>query len=291
MTHNKSRPYRDFLAAIRVRQWIKNLIIPGVGLVMMTSASPRAESLLHLVIAFLAFCIAASSVYLLNDMLDVAKDRAHPTKCRRPIAAGRLNMPFLWALIWIACPASLWLASLINFQVFSLLTAYLAINIGYCIKFKHVPNLDIVCVASGFTIRALIGAFCVGSRVNFWILATIIFTCMGLAAMKRMKELQSLGASGDTRPVLTRYTYETLQRIHDMFMVLAMLSVTIFLEHRGQENPLAIAVALTFISAVFLTFVHRVQGSTDGDPTNLIYKNKYLAGSVVLVMATLFFVI
>jgi decaprenyl-phosphate phosphoribosyltransferase len=291
MTQNKSRPYRDFFAAIRVRQWIKNLIIPGVGLVMLTPASPLAASLLHLGVAFLAFCIAASSVYLLNDMLDVAKDRAHPTKCRRPIADGRLNMSFLWALLWISCPASLWLASQINLQVFSLLFAYLAINIGYCIKLKHVPNLDIVCVASGFTIRALIGAFCVGSRVNFWILATIIFTCMGLAAMKRMKELQSVGTSGDTRPVLTRYNYETLQRIHDMFMVLAMLSVTIFLEHRGQDNPLMIAVALTFISAVFLTFVHRVQGSADGDPTNLIYKNKYLAGSVVLAMATLFFVI
>jgi 4-hydroxybenzoate polyprenyltransferase len=163
---------------------------------------------------------------------------------------------------------------------------YLVINIGYCIKFKHIPQIDIVCVASGFTIRALIGAFCVGTGVNFWLLAAVVFACMGLAVMKRMKELKGVGATGETRPVLSRYDYDTLLRSHDMFMVLSVLSVTLFLEDRSHDSPLASAAMLTFMSAVLLAFIDRVQATADGDPTNLIYKHKYLSAAVVLLGVT-----
>lgn len=276
----------DLIAAIRVKQWIKNLVIPGVGLAMLELPLNELTPLLNLALAFVTFCIAASSIYLLNDMMDVAKDRVHPTKCHRPIASGRLKMPFLRLLLVVAWPTAILMASLVNVQVLGLVFSYLVINIGYCIKFKHIPQIDIVCVASGFTIRALIGAFCVGTAVNFWLLAAVVFACMGLAVMKRMKELKGLGGNGETRPVLSRYDYDTLLRSHDMFMVLSVLSLTLFLEDRSHDSPLKSAAMLTFMSAVLLAFIDRVQANADGDPTNLIYKHKYLSAAAVLLAVT-----
>lgn len=286
MTISSTCSYHDLVVAIRVKQWIKNLIIPGVGLAMLELPLRGLTPLINLALAFVAFCIAASSIYLLNDIMDMAKDRAHPTKRHRPIASGRIKAPLLWLLLGLAWPIAVGIASLANLQVFALVLSYLIINIGYCIKFKNIPQVDIVCVASGFTIRALIGAFCVGNGVNFWLLAAVVFACMGLAVMKRMKELKSMGATGETRPVLSRYDYDTLVRTHDMFMVLSVLSATLFLEHRSDGNPLASAAMLTFISAVLLAFIDRVQANADGDPTNLIYKHKYLSASVVLLAVT-----
>lgn len=281
---------RDFLVAIRVHQWIKNLIIPFVGIVM-AAPNPDWEQLaLSLLMAFAGFCLAASSIYLLNDMMDVHKDRSHPVKRWRPIASGRLSTPFLWLALAVAIPASLGLGWEVGPKVAALLLAYLAINVGYCIKFKHVPQLDVVCVASGFTIRALIGALAVGRSVDFWLLAAITFACMGLALMKRMKELKKLGASANTRPVLAGYNHDTLQRAHDMFMVLAVLSLMIFLEHstKTSNNPMTVAACLTFISALLLVFIHRVHSDSDGDPTTLIYRNKFTSLAVLLTFLSFF---
>lgn len=273
----------DVMAAIRVRQWIKNLVIPVVGLAMMGPQPDVARITVDLLMAFAAFCVAASSIYVLNDMLDISKDQAHPVKCGRPIASGRISLPCATVGLMLSIPCALTLAWWVSPRVSLLLATYLAINVGYCFKFKHVPHLDVVCVASGFTIRALTGAFAVGRLVDFWLLAAITFACMGLAIMKRMKELKNVEASSETRPVLAGYDYETLLRAHDMFMVLAVLSLTLFLEHstKTQHDPIAVAASLTCISAMFLVFIHRVQGDTDGDPTTLIYRNKLLSLSVL----------
>lgn len=281
---------RDFIVAIRVHQWIKNLIILAVGAVMVGPNADLEKAITQLALAFTAFCLAASSIYVLNDMLDISKDRSHPVKRWRPIASGRLSLPLLWAMLAVAMPSSVMLGWQVGPQVTALVLAYLAINVGYCVKFKHVPQLDVVCVASGFTIRALTGAFAVGRTVDFWLLAAITFACMGLALMKRMKEIKTQGPGATTRPVLAGYDYETLLRAHDMFMVLAMLSLTIFLEHSTKtvSNPMTLAACLTFISALFLVFIHRVQGDVDGDPTALIYRNKFLAMAVLLITLTFF---
>jgi decaprenyl-phosphate phosphoribosyltransferase len=282
----RSSRIRDLVHAARVHQWIKNLIIPIVGVIMFRPDIELGQATSHLILTFIAFCIAASSIYVFNDMMDIAKDLSHPIKCRRPIASGRLSTHVLIGGLLVTIPSALMLAWQVGPNVAALLGAYLAINLGYCVKFKHVAQLELVCVSSGFTIRALAGAFAVGRTVDFWLLAAVTFACMGMALMKRMKELKTLGTEAQTRPVLARYDYETLLRAHDMFMVLAVLSVTIFLEHstKAMNNPVTVAVCLTFISGLFLVFIHRVQKDSDGDPTALIYRNKYLAMSAVMLV-------
>lgn len=281
---------RDLLEAIRPKQWIKNLVVPMVGIAMLGDKYGWWQAAANLALGFAAFCMAASSIYVLNDLVDIKADRAHPKKRHRPIASGRVCTSFLCGLLAVACPLSLFLAYIAHPQIMVLLLIYFVINIAYCFKLKHVAQVDMVCVASGFTLRALAGAFAVGAVVDFWILAAITFSCVGLAIMKRMKELKALGSSGETRPVLAKYDYHTLLRAHDIFMVLATQSLVMFLEHSSAkfDNSLKVAVVLTLISAGFLVFMHQVHGEQDGDPTALIYRNKFMVMLMTMGFAALF---
>lgn len=281
---------KDLLEAIRVKQWIKNLVVPLVGVAMLGDQPGWPEAVVSLCLGFAAFCMAASSIYVLNDLVDIKADRAHPKKRHRPIASGRVGTSFLCGLLAVSCPLSLFLAYIASPQIMVLLLIYFIINIAYCFKLKHVAQVDMVCVASGFTLRALAGAFAVGAAVDFWILAAITFSCVGLAIMKRMKELKALGASGETRPVLAKYDYHTLLRAHDIFMVLATQSLVMFLERSSAKfaNSLKVAVVLTLISVAFLVFMHQVQSEHDGDPTALIYRNKFMVMLVTLGFVALF---
>lgn len=281
----------DLLSAIRVHQWIKNLIVPAVGLLMMRTGVGDGKAILGIAYAFAAFCLASSSIYIFNDLMDVEKDKQHPVKRLRPIASGRLGLPLVWTCLILLVPSSLALALSAGALVAAMLLAYFAINLAYCLKFKHVAQVDVICVSSGFTIRALTGAFAVGMTIDFWLLAAITFACMGLALMKRMKEFKAMGSSGKTRPALAGYDYETLIRTHDMFMVLAVLSAVLFVNNNEKisQNAVVSGLALTMVSSLFLIFVHRVQGDVDGDPTALVYRNKFLStGAVLMIIVFLF---
>ncbi len=273
--------FRDLLHTIRMRQWIKNLIIPLVGLLVLEPHSIDWLQSTNLIFAFMAFCLAASSIYIINDWIDIDKDRAHPTKKHRPIASGRISSGCLLFLLLIQIPSSLALAYLVNFQVFLLLMAYLIINLCYCIKVKNVRLLDMVCVSSGFTIRALTGAMAVSQTMDFWILGAITFACMALVIMKRMKELKQLGSSGNTRKVLSGYSYDFLVRVHDMFLILSILLCMVYLGNVGFDNDIAQAAGLIVISGMLLLLVERLHGNSSGDPTDFFYKNKYLSISAV----------
>jgi len=275
--------------AIRVKQWIKNLIVPIVGIASMGMSNNWNQDLIHLSIAFFSFCIASSSIYLINDMVDKKKDQAHPLKRHRPIASGKISKPFVFTLLAISLPSSLLLAFQSNIEVAGLLLAYLIINVGYCLKLKNIPQVDIICVASGFTIRALTGALAVGQDIDFWVLGTITFSCMALAIMKRMKELKQFGNSGETRVVLKGYTFEALGKIHDIFIVLSILTTTIYIGNLNIDNPLIKALGLTALSSIILIFIQKVHQNESGDPTELFYRNKLLSAVSMLVVVVMLF--
>ncbi|MCG8613155.1 MAG: UbiA prenyltransferase family protein [Pseudomonadales bacterium] len=276
-----------FFVAIRVKQWIKNLIVPVVGIAALNSQSDLYQQISNLAIAFFAFCIASSSIYLINDMMDKEKDRAHPRKRHRPIASGKISESFVYSLLAISMPTSLAMAYHCNIEAMGLLLAYLVINVGYCLKLKNIPQVDIICVASGFTLRALTGALAVGQNIDFWLLGTITFSCMALAIMKRMKELKQLGSSGETRAVLQGYTYEALAKIHDMFLIMSVLATTIYIGNLEIENPILKGLGLTALSSVFLVLVQKIQQNENGDPTEFFYRNKFISGAILVLVVFL----
>lgn len=185
---NRPAYFRTLIKALRFHQWAKNLLL----FVPLLASHRVAESQLLWsgLLAFIAFGACASSVYLLNDLLDLPDDRKHPTKRKRPLASG--TFPILHALFLIpvlllsAFGLALWLLPI---QFAGVLAAYYILTLGYSLWLKRVVMLDVVALAMLYTIRVVAGAAAISLVATFWILAFCMFIFLSLAFVKRYTEL------------------------------------------------------------------------------------------------------
>ena len=143
------------LAACRPRQWTKNLLVFAAPLFAFRF---EADVWLPSGGALVAFCLISSAIYLLNDCLDVAADRAHPSKRNRPIAAGLVRVPTALTTAAALAVVSLSFAAWVAPALAGVVLLYGLIQVGYCLQFKRMPLLDLFCIASGFLLRAIAGA-------------------------------------------------------------------------------------------------------------------------------------
>ena len=214
------------VAACRPRQWPKNLLVYASALF-----SFRADPQIWLSssIALVSFCLISSAVYLVNDVIDVEADRAHPSKCRRPIASGALSIAAaLVAAAFLFC-ASLALAASISHGLAGVILAYALIQLAYCLQLKRQPLLDIFCIASGFLLRALAGLVASGLGASPWFLLTIGLLALFLAVEKRKAELRiSLERGVVTRHVLMRYSLPLLQRLESLVASSAFMAYALW---------------------------------------------------------------
>ncbi len=192
-------PSRAFalVRALRVHQWVKNLLV--FVPVVLDHKLFHAETMAKAATAFLAFCCAASSAYVLNDILDVEADRRHPTKRHRPFAAGTLS-PMLGVvlapgLLAIAFTAS-W--STLPASFVELLTIYVVLTTAYSLYLKRVAVVDVLLLAALYTLRVLAGIAAAQVRFSTWLLAFSMFLFLSLAFLKRYTEVSAMdGAATD----------------------------------------------------------------------------------------------
>jgi len=189
-----------FIRALRPEQWLKNVLV-FVPLVMLTEFA-RFDLLDRAVLAFFAFGLCASSVYLVNDLADLDADRHHPDKRHRPIAAGEL--PLLWALI--SAPLLLGLSLTIGLSLpltfDATLIVYYLLNLGYSFTLKRIVLLDVIVLAGLYTMRIMAGSASVNLWPSSWLLAFSTFLFLSLALVKRYAELEMVRvASGDAAQV------------------------------------------------------------------------------------------
>lgn len=174
--------------AARLHQWAKNLLIflPALLAHRMLQPSTLAMSLL----AFLDFGLCASSVYLLNDLLDLASDRRHPRKRRRPFAAGILSVRagLIAAAVLLLLSAAI--AAMIGWTFCLVLTAYYLITLCYSLRLKQIPLIDVMALASLYTTRVIGGAAATAIPLSFWLLAFSVFIFLSLAFVKRYTEFR-----------------------------------------------------------------------------------------------------
>ena len=185
---NEPTHIESFARALRPHQWIKNLIL----LIPVLTAHKLEDKsiLIHAVLAFVAFCLAASAVYLLNDLLDLDADRHHATKCKRPFASGDLPLQFGLVgaplLLLGALAVSLYLS-----PKFALVTAlYFVISTSYSWKLKQIALLDVLFLAGLYTLRLIAGHVATDIPWSNWLLAFSMFIFLSLALMKRFQEIQ-----------------------------------------------------------------------------------------------------
>ena len=224
-----SRTYKSLLpyfVALRPRQWTKNLIIFAAPLF---SFQLELLTLLQSLLACLLFCGISSSFYLINDAVDVESDRRHPTKCKRPIAAGLVSVPeaifmagiLMVGTILISCRHSLLLGATI--------VAYAILQTAYNLKLKHTVILDIVAIATGFVLRACAGAAVTGIPLSAWFLLCTAMLALFLGIEKRKAELRALQLKGGkTRRVLNQYSLPLLARMESPVVTGAIMGYALW---------------------------------------------------------------
>lgn len=246
------------LTSARPTQWIKNLAL-FTGLVF-TGWLFLPDKFIKVLGAVLIFSILTSSVYIFNDILDVAKDRLHPLKKTRPIASGKLAIPTALFISLTGFLVSLFWSASYSFFFFLLCFAYLVLHIFYTLVLKNVAILDVLAIASGFILRVWAGAVVVNTHINIWLLLCIISFSLFLAVGKRRSELTLLkGAlAGKHRKVLFFYPEKLLDLYISMFANTTWLTYAWFaffypiVEPRGKILSLLADLPLAFRSEKWL---------------------------------------
>nr|WP_161303600.1 decaprenyl-phosphate phosphoribosyltransferase [Streptomyces sp. SID5785] len=277
----------------RPRQWVKNVLVV---------AAPAAagelfswHALAGLAVVFVLFTAAASAVYLINDARDADADRAHPVKRRRPVAAGQVPVPVAYATggaLAVLVPAAA--VVLCNPMTAALLTAYVAMQLAYCISLKHVLVVDLVVVTTGFLMRAMIGGLALGIPLSRWFLITTGFGALFMVSAKRYSEaVQMAGRAGATRALLTEYTTGYLRFVWQLAAGVAVLAYCLWAMEEGGVAGSSLLPWRQLSMAAFILAILRyavfADRGTAGEPEDVVLKDRALAviGMVWLAMYAL----
>jgi len=274
---------RDWVRLARPRQWVKNTFLLAPLLFSGRALDPHAQ--LAALGALVAFCLLASAIYIGNDIVDAAADRAHPVKRNRPIAAGRISPLAAAGAASLLLAGALALAWKLGPGLTAVAVSYVVLNVIYSFRLKHVVLLDVFVIASFFILRLLAGATAIGVQPSVWLLLCGGLLALYLGFTKRRHELTLLGdASSAHRAVLSHYTAELLDQIAVVLLSATVISYVMY----TRESATAAAVgsdALSY-STVFVIYgvfrylylVHRKNG---GSPTETLLTDRSLLLAVL----------
>lgn len=215
---------RVTLALLRPREWSKNIFV--LAPLVFAGAFMRFDALREAGLAFALFCVAASAVYIVNDLHDIDEDRAHPLKSKkRPLASGALDtrdaiavLVLLYVVLALGC---LWLP-----RAGVVVVAYVLLNIAHTYLLKLQPVIDIFSIAIGFMLRVYAGAQAIAVPVSSWMFVTTLCLALYLASIKRRQELNWAGGTG--RAVLQHYTAPLLDRFAQTAATGALIFYSLF---------------------------------------------------------------
>ncbi|MCA9664074.1 MAG: UbiA prenyltransferase family protein [Myxococcales bacterium] len=200
------------LTSMRPHQWVKNLFC--VAPLAFSKNLNNLELALLSGAALAIFSVLSSSVYLVNDLFDIEKDREHPTKRHRPIPSGRLPIGVARGAAAVLIMVALGAAFPLGYPFFSCAAGYLILNLAYSLALKHVPFVDVLSIASGFLLRVFAGALAINVPASPWLLACTFVLASYLGFGKRAHELASAEredrVSSGARPVLAKYRLKHL---------------------------------------------------------------------------------
>jgi 4-hydroxybenzoate polyprenyltransferase len=285
--------------SLRPKQWTKNMLVFAGAIFSLRLGEPQI--LLRATAGFLAFSLLSGSVYLLNDVMDVAADRVHPRKSRRPIASGRLPIPAAWAalpVIWAGVAVlSLWLG--IPFTI--TLVAYLVSNFAYTFWLKHQVILDVFLIANGFVLRAIAGVVLVRQvdpevPMSPWLLVCTFFLALFLGASKRRRELLNAGPGAiEQRAVLRVYTSELLEVMMTVAGTCTLLSYalyTIWPATVAKFHTELLLATVPIVTYGIFRYLHLVRVSeTSEDPSLVLLMDRPIQVTVVLYMVAVVWIL
>lgn len=278
-----------WLRALRLHQWLKNLLVILPLLTAHRLFEPVAVT--QAVLAFLAFGLCASGVYVLNDLLDLAADRRHPRKRKRPFAAG--DLPVLHGMLVVPlltiaafAIALAWLPTGFTLT----LLVYAITTLVYSFGLKRVVMLDTVVLATLYTLRIIAGTLAIGSAISFWLLSFSMFVFLSLAMLKRHTELKMVADSGGGGAGGRGYRVDDLPIVQSLGTASGYISVLVlalYINSKASEELYRHADWLWLLCPPFLYWISRIwliahRGQMHDDPVVFAVRDKVSLGVLVL---------
>ncbi len=264
----------------RVRQWPKNALVFAAPFAagVLTHPGPLARTF----VAFVAFCAVSSGTYFINDAMDAEADREHPTKRRRPVAAGLLSKNLAFVIGGVLMAVGIGAGSAIAWRLGLVLAIYVAVQFGYSLYLKHQPVLDLVTVAAGFVLRAIAGAVAVPVPVSEWFLIVATFGSLLMVTGKRVAEHSELGdGRGAHRATLDQYTSTFLRTVLAItaggaivgYCLWAFSLQTALTHHR---DPIWYQLSIVPMMIALLRYTFLVEGGKGAKPEELVFADRPL---------------
>jgi len=265
--------FKDVIYLLRPEHWIKNFLVlapPFFGGALFTSS----DMFFRMFLAFIAFSLASSTAYIINDISDIEADRLHPKKKLRPLASARINIPAASVLAIVTLGLSLAASFEISINFLLITVVYLAISLSYSFYLQKIEIIDVFCIAIGFVLRIEAGGIASAIEVSNWLLLTTFLLSLLLAFGKRRHELIMHNESENSfREVLSRYNAKFLDTTLSIFATTAIVTYAIYTVEIESRKLL---ITVPFAIYGVLRYMYLVQTDTRGDPTESLLKDRPL---------------
>lgn len=263
------------ISLVRPRQWTKNLLL-FAGIVFAARIDDPGRWLAAAT-AFVAWCLASGAAYAVNDLHDVAADRLHPAKRRRPLARGELTRRDAWLLVSALLVAAFTLVGPLGLRSLALLAAFVVLQLAYTLALKRVVLIDVVAIAMLFVLRAAAGAVAVSVRISPWLLVCTGLLALFLALGKRRAEL-CLGHRG--RAVLAGYD---LGLVDQLLTAVAGSTIVVYVLYTltGHQSAWLIATIPFVVVGVFRYLLLLRRTSRGEEPENVLLTDPTTLAAVV----------
>ncbi|MBF0606896.1 MAG: decaprenyl-phosphate phosphoribosyltransferase [Candidatus Magnetobacterium sp. LHC-1] len=271
--------YKNYIRLLRPRHWLKNLFVLaapffGAGLF-------RPDRVGMAVVSVIAFSMAASATYIINDIIDRKRDLLHPDKALRPIAAGLVGIREALILWGVLLGVALMLAYRINVGFLSCVIVYAVVQIAYCLYLKGVALVDVFIVAMGFVIRVIAGGEAFGIVVSEWLLVSMLMVSLMLATGKRISEAALLSALAKKhRSSMDDFPPELLHDVLAITSAASLISYALYTVEQSRNLVYTVPI-VTFGLFRYLHLAHKGKG----DPTDAMTSDKWLGLTVLLWLA------
>jgi len=265
------REVKYLLNAARPEEWYKNILL-FVAITFSANIS-NVSMWLTVILAFVFFCMLSGGEYIINDVLDRQRDRAHPVKCKRPIASGELSVSHALVvaiLLIVLALLGAYLAVSIRFLIIS--ASYVVLVLLYSFILKHLVIIDVLTISAGFVIRAVAGALAINVSVSTWLIVCVFLLALFLALAKRRQELVILSEEAEEhRKILQSYSTEMLDQMIVIDLGALIISYSLYTGLAGNNYMM-----LTIPFAIYglFRYLFLIHAKNFGEKTEMIFKDK-----------------
>lgn len=268
----------DYLRLIRIKQWLKNVFVflP----IFFAGKLLDLHLVLNSILAFFSFSFIASSIYIINDYTDIEKDRMHPEKKNRPLAAGKIPVNHAIIVFQLLVFSSYFLGYLTHsWGVILIISVYFVMNLAYSFKLKQIAIVDVVIISLGFLLRIYMGGFATNLPISVWAILVTFFLALVMALGKRRGELINVQLTGETRKALDGYNLQFIDIAITMVSTCFVVCYIMYTLDPVIKTNFHYYIVYTSLFAVIgilrylqLTFVYNKTES----PTKVLYKDLFL---------------